>query len=207
MWKGKQCHLKAPAVVSQSRTHSRDSDASHAPAEDGLLGYTTAQLQKGRNKETPPCSSTTAKHRQHTDNKLKREQACRTLGLKEERYVMRVPGASFATSIPGQQLEEPQSECQQLQVNRQGPREKLSSFGKTIKNGKPEKQNNHTTAAKDHHENVYLPRIPNFPVTPNLAYNLNLHNSTPRHCVRTEAPRYPRTAEAKVPWQIALIHT
>lgn len=80
-------------------------------------------------------------------------------------------------------------------------------LAKTIKNGKPEKQNNHTTAAKDHHENVYLPRIPNFPVTPNLAYNLNLHNSTPRHCVRTEAPRYPRTAEAKVPWQIALIHT
>lgn len=107
MWKGKQCHLKAPAVVSQSRTHSRDSDASHAPAEDGLLGYTTAQPQKGRNKETPPCSSTTAKHRQRTDNKLKREQACRTLGLKEERYVTRVPGASFATSIPGQQLEEP----------------------------------------------------------------------------------------------------
>lgn len=103
-----------------ARTHSRDSDASHAPAEDGLLGYTTAQLQKGRNKETPPCSSTTAKHRQHTDNKLKREQACRTLGLKEERYVMRVPGASFATSIPGQQLGEPQSECQQLQVKPAG---------------------------------------------------------------------------------------
>lgn len=45
----------------------------------------------------------------------------------------------------------------------------------TIKSGKPEKQNNHTTAAKDH-EKVYLPRIPNFPVTPNLAYNLNLYN-------------------------------
>lgn len=40
----------------------------------------------------------------------KGEQAFKTLGLKEELCVTRIPGASSAASIPGQELEKPQSE-------------------------------------------------------------------------------------------------
>lgn len=95
-------------MVSQPRTHSRDSDASYAPAEDRLLEYTTAQPQKGRNKETPPCSNKTQTTQTINTGVMgggKGEQAFKTLGLKEELCVTRIPGASSATSIPGQELE------------------------------------------------------------------------------------------------------
>lgn len=92
-------------MVSQPRTHSRDSDASHALAEDRLLEYTTAQPQKGRTKETPPCSNKTQTINTGVMGGGEGEQAFKTLGLKEELCVTRIPGASSATSIPGQELE------------------------------------------------------------------------------------------------------
>lgn len=159
-------------MVSQPRTHSRDSDASHAPAEDRLLEYTTAQPQKGRNKETPSVfqqntDNTDNKHRRY--GRWKRRAGFQNSGTQRGTVCDKDPGGIFCHIYPRPGAREVHNrKCQWVQVKPAGATRKLLSLGITIKSGKPEKQNNHTTAAKDH-EKVYLPRIPNFPVIPNLA--------------------------------------